>query len=324
MINLDRKWIVIEPTMTLGVGHDDQLMPWTNNSYINLNRVLKAKRYNVLSSELRKDRADAYYLISLINRDIDKEIEFVHHAHSQGSKVVLAISIDGRFLSGLGLCDPVTGTTHTELCNVVDVIASGVPDNVHIYGKNQHKVFSIGDFVENINFSTKPFENRTINLLGTGNANEATIPFNVILFDMIKSKYPDSRLVYALRDTPDYAQTIEYYSKKYPFIEWSQAPFPELLKDTRCYINIEPRPRAGRAVLEAWYHRVPSISCDSTYFSKLYPELSFHDMSFDGMVGMYEKVTESYNSIMQKADSAMEYDYAQSVYKRMADKLDGK
>lgn len=321
--NLDRSWIIIEPTVPTTTTANSSNSCWTSNSFINLNRMLGGSRYNILNPDLFKTKASAYYLVSMISCNMEKEFQFIEYAHSQGSKVVLAISIDGRFLSGHGLCDPLTGKTHTELCDKVDAIASGIADDLHIYGRNQHKVFPIGDFVEHLNFETKKYEDRTIDLLGTGIVDETSLTFNIILFEMLKEKYPEKRFVYAFRGAPEYLPTIDFMQKKYPQIEFTNKPFHSLLKDSKCYVNIETRPRAGRAVLEAWYHRVPSISCTSTYFAKLYPELSFYNMSFDRMVDNFGKLNNSsYYEIMKTSDSIMEYDYADVVYKRMINMLD--
>ena len=323
---IDRKWIVVEPTMVQGVGYPPPppTDPWVNNTFINDCRLLQATKYHVLSPQLKNDHADAYFLISVIDHNIDEEIEFVKRVHSQGSKVVLAISLDSRFTSGHGLYCHNTGTLYTDLCKEVDVIWSGVSENIHIYGNSQHKVVNAGEFVEPLNFNIPPYEGRSIDMLGTGFGGEESLSLNIVFFLMLKEKYPEKRFVYAFRNTPDYLPMINMFRNKYPQIEYTQESFPALLDKSKAYINIEPRPRGGRAVLEAWQHRVPSISYSQTYWAKLFPEFAFHDLSFDKMVDLYDKLLASdYSAIIKKSEETMQYDYYEVVYKRLTNKLDG-
>lgn len=96
-MQVDRKWVVIEPSMTL-TGRAEipsENDAWTNNNFINLARLLKAPRYHILNDQI--EPADVYYLISCIDTHIDKEIEFIKKAHARGSKVIVALSTDARF-----------------------------------------------------------------------------------------------------------------------------------------------------------------------------------------------------------------------------------
>jgi len=322
---IDRKWIMVEPTMTQGIGCNppNPKVLWTPNTFINGSKLLQAKRYHILSPDLLNDKADAYYLISCIDHHLDLEIEFVKRVRKEGSKVVLAISQDSRFQTGHGLLQHDTNTVYTDLCKEVDCIWGGVPPDLHIYGSNQNKVIDAGDFIERSNRSTKPYNERTIDLLGTGGVGEVNISFYIVLFSMIKEKYPDKRVVYAFRNLPDYTPVCIKMQNKFSNIEFIQYNFPDLLNDSKAYINLELRPRGGRAVLEAWYHRVPSISFDQTYFSKLFPEFSFDMISFDKIFRLYEKMMNSdYNKLIKKSEKIMEYDYFEKVYDRIINKLD--
>ena len=322
---IDRKWIMVEPSMVLGQGYPPppESSSWVNNTFINDCRLLRAKKYHILSPYLKEDKADAYFLISCIDTHLDFEIEFVKRVRSEGSKVVLAVSADGRFNSGHGLYCFSSGTLYTELCKEVDVIWSGVANNLHIYGSHQHKVVDAGEFVERRNVSIQPYSYRTIDLLGTGFNDEASLSLCLVLFLMLKEKYPEKRLVYAFRPSADYNNLHNMMKAKYPQIEFSREPMPELLNDSKAYINIEPRPRGGRAVLEAWYHRVPSISYSQTYFSKLFPEFAFDMLSFDKIVDSYDRLISSdYDTIIKRSEEIMEYDYFEPVYNRIIKKLD--
>jgi hypothetical protein len=324
---IDRKWIMVEPSMTQGEGYPPPPInsPWVNNTFINDCRMLQATKYHILSPHLPNDRADAYFLISCIDTHIDHEIEFVKRVRSQGSKVLLAISSDGRFSSGHGLMCHSTQTLYTDLCKEVDVIWSGVDKDLHIYGNNQDKVVDAGEFVERINRSTTPFEQRTIDILGSGFVDEAALSFNIVFFLMLKEKYPEKRCVYAIRNTPGYYDLYNRLRVKYPQIEFTLEPFPVLLNNSKTYINIEPRPRGGRAVLEAWYHRVVSISYSQTYFSKLFPDFAFEKMSFDKILDSYDRMLATNNTqLIQKSEEIMEYDYFEAVYNRIIKKMDGR
>jgi len=327
MINVDRKWIMIDPTMVLDKGYPAPEInePWTNNSFINNCRLLRAEKYHILCPQLQETKADAYLLISVIDNNLDEEIEFVKKVHKDGGKVVLAISADARYNTGIGLMCLKTGTVFTDLCDEVDAICSGVSNNLHIFGKNQYKVVEVGDFVEKLNFNIIPFENRTIDILSTGFTDEASLSFSIILFLMLKEKYPEKRFVYAFRNTPQYDRIYDLVSKKYPQIEFTRKSMKEVLSISKCYVNLEPRPRGGRALLEAWQYRVPFISYNLTYYSKLFPDFTYSNISFDFLLELYEKVLSSnYNDIIKKSEEIMEYDYADKVYERIINILDRK
>lgn len=322
-MNVDRKWIIVEPSMVGNSGIISNQAPWTNNNFINLSRLLNAKRYHITSSELYQDSADAYYLISCIDTNMEHELAFIDHAHSRGAKVVLAISIDGRFLSGHGLFSYTTGIIYTELCKKVDAIISGIPININMYGKYQNKVVELGEFVEELNFSILPYDQRSINLLSAGSPDECTFSFSVVLFEMLKEKYPSHRFIHSFRSDPSYTNTINLIRDKCPFLELSQEPFYHLLKHSKGFVNLEVRPRFGRIILEAWYHRVPSISSSNVYFSKLFPDFNYSYIDFAKIIECYDKMVEyNYEETMRKAEKILEYDYAQNSYNRVCQMLD--
>ena len=323
---LDRKWIMVEPTMVLDAGYPPPPVtdPWVNNTFINDCRLLQATKYHILSPHLVNAHADAYFLISAIDHHLDEEIEFVKRVHREGSKVVIALSLDGRFTDGHGLMCHNTGTLYIDLCREADAIWSGVSDNLHIYGNYQHKVVNAGEFVEPLNYHIPPMEGRPIDMLGTGFNDESSLSLNLVFFLMLKEKYPEKRFVYAFRNNPSYLPMMLQAQTKYPQIEFTQEAFPSLLDKSKAYVNIEPRPRGGRAVLEAWHHRVPSISYSQTYWAKLFPDFAFHDLSFDKMVDLYDKLISSdYNTIIKKSEETIAYDYFEPVYKRLVNKFDG-
>jgi hypothetical protein len=322
---IDRKWIMVDPTMVRGVGYPPPPItdPWVNNTFINDCRLLQATKYHILSPQLLNARADAYFLISVIDHNLDEEIEFVKRVHREGSKVVIALSLDGRFTGGHGLMCHNTGTLYIDLCREADAIWSGVSEKLHIYGNYQHKVVNAGEFVEPLNLNIPPIDRRNIDMLGTGFNDESSLSLNLVFFLMLKEKYPEKRFVYAFRNSPSYLPMMQQVQSKYPQIEFTQESFPALLDNSKAYINIEPRPRGGRAVLEAWHHRVPSISYSQTYWSKLFPDFAFDDLSFDKMVDLYDRLLASdYNTIIKKSEETMQYDYYEVVYKRLTDKLD--
>lgn len=322
---LDRKWIMVEPTMTLGEGCPPPPLdsPWTNNSFIELTKYLQATKYNIQSPNLVDAKADVYFLISCIDHHLDLEIEFVKRVHREGSKVVLALSHDARFVGGHGLMQHDTYTIYTDLCREVDVIWSGVPNDLHLYGSHQHKAIDAGDCIMKRNVFKGNYRDRPIDIISSGFTNEATLSFQIVVYQMIKEKYPEKRLVYAFRPGQGYTDMLNKVVPKFPEIEFTQHSFPELLDASKVYMNMELRPRGGRATIEAWYHRVPSISFSQTYFSKLFPQFSYDRLSFDKIVECYDRLLMSdYNEIIDYSEKVMEYDYFDMVYRRIINKLD--
>ena len=47
------------------------------------------------------------------------------------------------------------------------------------------------------------------------------------------------------------------------------------LINSKCYINLEIRPRGARVGLDCFYCRTPAILCESTLYSDLLPEFSY-------------------------------------------------
>jgi hypothetical protein len=323
-MDIDRKWGMLEPSMR-PVGEEppppyDSI--WTNNNFINLARLLRSPRYHVVNPSIPP--AEAWYIISCIDTHLEQEIAFAQQARATGAKVVVALSTDARFHVGHGLYCHSTGTLYTELCKHADAITSGMPDHLHLYGDHQSKVVPLGEFVERLNFSTIPFQDRSIDLLGTGHITECSLSFYLVLFLMIKEKYPDKRVVYAFRDQPEYDPMLEQMSVKYPQIEFVKDSMANLLPETKLYINLEERPRPGRASVEAWYYRVPSISSANTYFAKLFPDFTYNNMSFDSLLDIYTMSLESdYDTVISNAERTIEYDYAENAYARMINMMDG-
>jgi hypothetical protein len=316
-----KKWVVIHPLQT-NWGIPDVNHPWGIDPFYQISRLTRAPGYHVTDSNIDMT-ANVYFLISFDISLINKEIEFVRQVHANGGKVVVAFSQDNRFFTGDHLVSN-EGTSYIDLVNEADLTISGVSEDLHVYGRAQHKVIPGGQFLEHLNFSN-PVETRNIDLLLSGNLSETGFAFALEIMLAIKEKFPLHRIVYCLRGGfPVYENILHKRG-----IECTTPPLIESLKKARIYIDHQIRPRPGRVLDESWYCRVPFIAHEDTYLSRLFPDFTYSKMSIDKIVELYENLVNVINSepakefMFDKANRLAEYDYWENVKKRIEDKLYG-
>ena len=311
---IQEKWAIIQP-----VERGGYIQPlnsaWTNHSFKNVSQILQGALYH--TTENIPLHFDAYYMVSYDIGLIGREIEIFNNIKKAGKKSFLTFSHDMRFLSGAYLYNQ-NGEIYTDLCAVADVIGSGVGTDLNIYGRYQNKVIPFGEFLFNNNFS-KPFENRTIDLLISGSGSEESLSFGIEFLLMIKEKYPEKRVVCLIHTHfKDLIFTLRY---KFPSIEFPFEDVTNLLdkmRDAKVYCNTELRPRPGRTLIEAYYCRVPFISSSLTYFSHICKEFTYDKISLTNWVDNYEKIiNEDYNNLIVTMENRAGFDFFDTAYNRI-------
>ena len=293
--------------------------PWSNFADRNLTRLLQCSAWHLEHFEagLVPLDADLYLMCSFDVSLLDREIAMVKKLKSLGKKVVVGFSADLRWLVGNCLMSP-AGTIYSELCKHVDLIWSGVNPRLHLYGRYQDKVIPFGVPFERGNYSTIPHQNRPIDLLVSSSIGEECISQNLEILLMIKERHPEIRIMYNTQESLING-VLKQYSDKIEFVHgWlcDRLPYAKYL------LSPEIRPRAGRCLVDAWMFRVPFISSDWAYHSRLFPDFTFSEMSMDYIADLFDKLLASdYNMIIKKAEEISEFDYFDNFYPRMLRKL---
>src|SRR5512147_2998835 len=119
---INHKWIMIQPLRTNWPVPDPN-EPWTNNSFANMSRLLRAEAYHLDSSNIPMN-ADIYFISSYDIALVQREIDFVKHVKSLGKKVVIAFSQDLLFLYGTGLI--YNNVLYTDLIKECDLVLTGI------------------------------------------------------------------------------------------------------------------------------------------------------------------------------------------------------
>jgi hypothetical protein len=312
------KWVIIQPT-----HHHGQICPshkpWNNDSFSNLSRLFKAPMYHILD-EFVDETADVYFIENFDIGLVRVEIEFAEAMKERGAKIVIGFSQDMRFFHGAGMMNN-DGYSWIDLCAISDCIASGGSYDLRIYGRYQDKVIPWGEVLEDLDFSI-PYEERTIDFLTSGATGEETISFEVEMLLMLKEKYPDKRFVCLIRNgAKDIGLKLQ---ERFPQIEF---PFEGqslmyYMQQTKTYCNIELRPRPARALMEAYYCRVPLIGSAQTYHSNLCPEFTFTKTDFYDIADKYELLlSKDPKTIIKDMEERAKFDLFDSVYKRIKDKI---
>jgi hypothetical protein len=313
------KFIILQPS------HGDRRLlppnyPWGNDSFNNLSRLFQARLYHINDPGIEMD-AKVYWLINFDIGLADKEIEFIKKVQANGAKVIIGFSQDLRFLLGVALMNE-NGTMYTDICAVADGITSGCSPDVRIYGRYQDKMIPMGEVLDDLDFSYE-VENKDIDLLMSGPIGEQTLPFELEFALMVKEKYPEKHVMMNIPDI--HFKIKEKIIPKYPQIDMpSSVKFPLIgcMKRTKIYCNPELRPRGGRALMEAYYCRVPFISSEQAYYSRLCPDFTYNKNDLVGMFEKYEMILNSdRNKIIRDMEERAQYDMFEPVYKRIKDKL---
>jgi len=288
---------------------------WDNNTFYSFSRLLRADSYHI-NHNIPLD-ADIYVICSYDIALIDKEIEFFKRVKSLGKKTVLSFSQDFRFLTGRFLVNDLSGNHFGELCKYSDIILSGMSNKIKVYGRYQNRVIDFGLPQERLNFSI-PFENRNIDILISNNAGEENWGITVEFLLMLRDNYPNFNITYSTHIN-DNRITNELKNSKINFVPFVLIHY---LAKAKMYVNLEIRPRPGRSLLESFYCRTPFVSCDSTYYSKLFSEYTY---SLNSIVDMFEAtkkmVNSNYYELISDAEKIAEYDYFENFYKRLMKRL---
>jgi hypothetical protein len=315
---LNKKWAIIQPLETIWEPPPINT-PWNNHPDMNMSRLLQCKAYHINHVEqgLVPLDADVYFIGDCHIGYIDKEIAFAKKLKELGKKVVISYSADLRFLIGNCLITA-EGTLYTELAEYADVILSGFSADLRAFGRYQDKVFPWGVTFERYNFSEKPFEHRTIDLVLSGSIGEECLGMNLELMLLIRQRHPEKRIVYFTHEP--YRKQLERWSDKIEV--WYERALWDGLKDAKHYISPEYRPRAGRAIVDAWMYRVPFITSKFAYHSNLFPEFAFAQMDLDYIADLYDKMLATdYNTLIAQAEARAEYDYFDNAYPRLMKRL---
>lgn len=316
-----KKWLILQPIVGGQWGVPSPNLPWDIDCNVGLGRLLQASASHVTNPGVNMN-VDIYVMLCAYPHAYESEIEFIRKVKAKGAKVVLCISTDYKFLTGHELINS-NGILYTELCKEVDVIIPGIPSHMKLFGRYQNKVIDMSLFLERLNFSL-PYEQRDIDILLSGSIdrNELTIAFAIELMLMLKEKYPDKRIVYptAKKDIlqPLYPQ-IEFQEVRGVANNQGLVPW---LKKSKVYINPDPRPGPGRAVIEAFYSRTPYICSTMCYASKYNFDFTYDFMNFETIINQYDKLINSdRNEVISKMEQLAEEDYFDKAIRRLMERL---
>jgi len=313
-MEVKEKWLILQPTHHHGTMATPN-MPWTNDPFLNVSNYFKAPLWNVTDDVPMG--YDVYWFCHFTIGDIEKEIELIQKIKSQGAKVFVTFSHDMRFLHGDGLLSS-NGILWTKLCELSDAVGGGVSENLKIFGRYQHKVVQIGDILADENFS-KPYEERPIDLLTSGPPGEQFLSFGLETLLTIKERHPEKRIVCLIQ--LQHKELILKLRQLYPQIEFpieGVVNLMQYMQNAKVYYNPEPRPRPGRAMMEAYYCRVPFICCSATYFSKMCLEFAYDQMSIVDIADSYDRLIASdIDNVIKKMEEKASFDFFEPVYNRM-------
>jgi len=314
----NKKWIIIQPLETIWDPPPINT-PINNHPDASLSRLLQCKAYHInhVDQGLVPLDADIYFIGDCHIGLLDKEIAFAKKLKELGKKVVVTYSADLRFLIGNCLITA-EGTLYTDLAKYADVILSGINPCFRAFGRYQDKVFPWGVTFERCNRASVPFENRTIDLCVSGSAGEECLAMNLEIMLMIKDRHPEKRIVYFTHEP--YRKQLERYMDRIEV--WFEHALWDGLVQSKAYLSPEFRPRAGRAIYDAWLYRVPFITTKWAYHSKLFPDFTFQEMNIDQIADLYDKMLASdYNELIKKAEEIAEDDYFDVAYPRLLKRL---
>jgi len=313
---MDPKWIIIQPLK--GTGQDIHIPPvteaWSPNPFRNLARLLQCKQYHIEDTNIDMT-GDIYYFINFDCELFEKEIALMKVLKELNKKIIYAFSQDMRFLIGNGLMNS-RGTLYSEICELADVIFGGTSQECNIFGRYSDKVLYLGECIEDLNYSQL---DKSIDLLMSGSVGEETIPFALEIGLSIKKKYPSHRVVYALHSNYD---RVSILRDKFPEIEFiTTMPLIELMKMSKVYINPELRPRPGRAIIEAFYCRVPCVCSSFTYHSRLFARHNYSCMDIPYIIHQYIRLQSESELAIKYAEIMATYDHKENWFNRVYSKL---
>jgi len=250
---------------------------------------------------------------------IEREISFVSQVQERGAKVIIGFSQDLRFLLGDGLLNS-RGALYTDLCEQADVVSAGVNPSLGIYGRFHHKAIPLGEIIEDVNFHDSSIEKK-YDFSACGAVSEYALAFQLEILLSVKEQYPDHRVACIISHGANELRQV--LAKKYPKIEFplDLQTNPNLLsyiKESKVFCNPELRPRPGRTSMEAYYCRVPFISSEFTYHSRICPDFTYDRMSITDIVDKYSLIVNSdREQVIKDMEERAKYDHFENAYGRI-------
>lgn len=315
----DKKWAIILHSGAAAETPPPENAPWTDHAFRNVSRILQAPIYPVKSQNI-PDKYDIYLFCSIWIGDMATEIAWSNDIRRRGRKVVLTFSHDSRFVSGHALIDE-HGNMYTDLVAASDVTLSGLPESVNMFGRYKDKVISSGGFLERVNLSV-PYKKRNIDLLVSGMRNEDHFGLSAeILLSLIRT-FPGRNIVYCARSKAPCAMNT--FFKKHKEVSFVYDKLTSVLPMAKVHLNIDWRPSPGRSVMESWYYRVPTIGYELSYYSKLFPGLSYQHLCIDQILSRCETaLKEDHNTLIAKAEGVASTEYYDVLCNKIMHRLYG-
>jgi len=306
----------------ISVFHDYSLPapvnePWSVNVERNLFRLLQAPSWSINNTaNIPIQEFDIFVVPNFDIRDVDKQVDFIKRVKDAGKKVVVAYSQDSRFLTGAALICMETGTLYTAICEYADLIFAGLAENLHMFGRYEHKVFPFGYPFERLNYS-RPYDQRAYDLLVATNGGTIDFGYSVELLLTLKDRFPSKRIVFSI--DPALSHLYKRYSDKIEFIPGGLLTHLPLSK---AFLDPQLRPRPNRSIHEAWMCRTPFISSSFCYYSKLFPGFNYSKMDMIDIGDKYELLQSlDYNLLIAEAEKIAEAEYFDNKYIELLKRL---
>lgn len=291
--------------------------PWSINVERNFYRLLQAPSWSLARvNEIDPSQFDAFLMPEWNIAWIDAEVALAKRLSEGGCKVVTAYSHDLRFLIGNAMINEETGTLWTATCEYASLILSGLPEHLHMFGRYEDKVMSFGYPFERMQLGDVPLEDRAIDMLVSSSSGMENLGYVLELLLFIKEKNPDRRIVFSI--DPAHAPKYERYADRIEFVPGGLLNY---LPHTKVYLNPELRPRAGRAMHEAWICRTPFISASTTYYSKLFPFAAYDKMDMKEINDKYQRLLSELDEQMTLANQVAEGEYWDVTYHKLIERL---
>jgi hypothetical protein len=294
--------------------------PWSPNVERNYRRLLEADAFGIdYYQNVNLNVYDAFLVGQFDIAQIDKEVALVKKLKEMGKKVIVAYSHDLRFHIGHALINYDSGTLYTELLKYADIILTGLPEDLHMFGRYQDKCMAVAFPLERLKAVSKPVETRPIDLLVSGSCGMQELGWTLELLLTIKERFPDKELYFSI--DPAHRKTYQRYEDKIHFIPGGLMGW---LQQSKFYLNPQMRPTGGRAIFESFYCRVPFISSAWNYYSKLLPQGRYFKPDTEDICNCFKLLIESdYNELVKEMEVKAEPEYFDIIYPQLVKRLFG-
>jgi len=312
---MSKDWVFIAATPwqvhSKNISHNE-------NTSANIFRLLNAEVYHI--SDIKNLNAKYYYINAFDIKETHLLLPVMDKIKDNGGKSIVHFSSDGRFIMGHCLYDMSTNTGYGDVCDKANFIISEVSPDWKCYGKNQHKVIPLSHNMEHINYNIDLSE-KNIDIFSTGPGGQENLPLVIETLRYLKEKNPHFKIVCATA-----SDFVAKLNDKYPEIEFVfSSPhhnFLETLKQSKVYLNLEPRPRGGRAVEWSYYCKTPAVAYKYVYYSQLYPELCYDKLDMDLICNLLETAHKNtWQHYESKANEFAEKNMFESWYKTIMSRL---